>query len=508
MYRKIATLENVSAEPVLIAQLFGRPLFNLSRLVAIARSMAGGSDGDVFEALCGRPVPEIVPGPQAPRLERMFNGFRFIRYVISSRGHVEKLNRLIASIDLTPGADARETYRVIDRELPKICEAWYQNLSCTLLGGSLVGVLPRILVMVKGPAAGDSAEVAKLLSGAEDVESFDIALGIDRIVAALVEHDAAELDRLLTLDVKAAELFLRHEASSQARTEFNTYLKRHGHRCVRELELREREWAEDSTPVVEAAVSGIRAVRAGRVAPPKAIRRPAPPPLGLLIRLGHRSVCTRERTRSQNVMIHTLFKRAYRTLARQMVEEGLLLDDDLVFFLQHAELGALLRDRDSKLVEKALARRAVLPYQMNMIFRQSFRGRDADPIDPSLPSEQGILRGKPVSRGVARGRAHVAVTVTEAGDVQPNEILIAPTIDVGWTPYFATIAGFASEVGGALSHGAVVAREYGLPTVVNLHNATRTFRTGDFVELDADHGVLRRLAEEDLLLSPSGLSAI
>jgi pyruvate,water dikinase len=99
-----------------------------------------------------------------------------------------------------------------------------------------------------------------------------------------------------------------------------------------------------------------------------------------------------------------------------------------------------------------------------------------------------------VSRGVVRGRARVALTLTEASEVQPDEILIVPVIDVGWTPAFATIRGFASDVGGALSHGAVVAREYGIPTLVNLHNATRTFHTGDLVELDADHGVLQRIS--------------
>jgi phosphohistidine swiveling domain-containing protein len=92
-------------------------------------------------------------------------------------------------------------------------------------------------------------------------------------------------------------------------------------------------------------------------------------------------------------------------------------------------------------------------------------------------------------------RARVAQTLAEASEVQPEEILIVPVIDVGWTPSFATIGGFASEVGAALSHGAVVAREYGIPTVVNLRNAIQTFRTGDLVELDADHGVLRRISE-------------
>jgi pyruvate,water dikinase len=281
------------------------------------------------------------------------------------------------------------------------------------------------------------------------------------------------------------------------RREYGAYLERHGHRCVREVELREKEWAEDPTPIVEAVLSGIRAARAGHVAPSKAKaeQRSVPRTLGLLVRVGHRSIRARERSKSQVIMMHTFFKRAYRALGRQMVDEGLLPDDDLVFFLQHAELGTLLRDQDSALVARALARREVLPYQMKLVFRESYRGNNADPIDPPLPDGHGILHGKPGSRGVVRGRARVALTLTEASEVQPDEILIVPVIDVGWTPAFATIRGFASDVGGALSHGAVVAREYGIPTLVNLRNATRTFHTGDLVELDADHGVLRRISE-------------
>jgi pyruvate,water dikinase len=419
-----------------------------------------------------------------------------VSFILFGR-HVAKLDRLIASIDLTPGEDARATYATIDRELPKLSDAWYRHDGSSLLTGSLVGALPRILAKGKPPTLEVNAEVARLLAGAEDVESFDIAAGIDRIVAALVEHDGPELDRLLTLDVKAADLFLRHEASSPVRREYGTYLERHGHRCVREVELREKEWAEDPTPIVEAVLSGIRAARARHVAPSKAKaeQRSVPLTLRLLVRVGHRSIRARERSKSQIVMMHTFFKRAYRTLGRQMVDEGLLPDDDLVFFLQHAELGTLLRDRDSALAERALARREVLPYQMKMVFRESYRGNNADPIDPPLPDGHDILHGKPVSRGVARGRARVALTLAEASEVQPEEILIVPVIDVGWTPSFATIGGFASDVGGALSHGAVVAREYGIPTVVNLRNAIQTFRTGDLVELDADHGVLQRISE-------------
>jgi phosphohistidine swiveling domain-containing protein len=494
MYRKIATLEQPSEEPLLVVQSFGYPFMNLTQLAAIARSMAGGSEVDTVEALCGRPVPEIVPGPRAPQLERISNGLRYVSFMFFGR-HVSKLDQLIASIDLEAGADAHATCAKIDRELTKLNEAWYQHLGSSLLAGSLVSALPRILATGEQPTEQDDAQVAMLLAGAEGVESYDIAAGIDRIVTALVEHDQQELDRLLGLDVVEAERFLRREASSAARSEFSAYLERHGHRCVREVEMREKEWAEDPTPIVEAVLSGVRAKRAGHTALPKAKQRAVPLTMRLLVKVVRRGVRARERTKSQTIQIITLFKRAYRALARQMVEEGLLPDEDLVFFLQHAELDELLRESDSKLAERAVTRRDVLPFQMKLTFPQNFRGK-AEPIVPSVPSGDGLLHGKPASLGVVRGRARVALTLDAASEVQPGEILIVPIVDVGWTPSFATIAGFASDVGSAISHGAVVAREYGLPMLVNLRLATKTFHTGDLVELDADRGVLRRITEE------------
>ena len=71
-----------------------------------------------------------------------------------------------------------------------------------------------------------------------------------------------------------------------------------------------------------------------------------------------------------------------------------------------------------------------------------------------------------------------------------GEILVAPITDVAWTPYFSVIAGLATDIGSSVSHGAVIAREYGLPAVVNLRSATTQFRTGDRVRLDGGKGTL------------------
>ena len=482
-----------SKKPWIIPIQFGYPFFNISEMVSWTRSTAGQDEDANITAVCGHPIPQVVPGPQAPRLERIGNYYRFYRFLFFGR-HNAKLERLLTSIDVAPGTNARATYVKIDRELPKLGEAFFMHTGTSVLVAQLLGGLPMTLMMSGVPPEQLGAKVTELITGAEGVETYDIAEGINRITAALVEHDGPQLDSFVELDAQAADHFLRQEASAPVQQEYGAYLKRHGHRGIREYEMREKEWAENPTAVVEAVQSGIRAIRAGHVQPPKGKEASVPPELNEVLKLARYYISYRETGKSGYVAVSTLFKRAYRVLARQMVDEGLLPDTDLVYFLKHAELGELLRDRDPRLVEKAFARRAVLPYQEKFFFNRINPGM-IEPIDPPHPSGEGIVQGAPASLGVVRGRARVVQTLVEASTVQPDEIIIAPGIDAAWTPTFATIAGFVSEIGSAISHGAVVAREYGLPLIVNATGATTTFRTGDLVELDANQGVVRRIPE-------------
>jgi pyruvate,water dikinase len=88
--------------------------------------------------------------------------------------------------------------------------------------------------------------------------------------------------------------------------------------------------------------------------------------------------------------------------------------------------------------------------------------------------------------------------VGEAGKLEAGDILIAPITDIAWTPYFSLIGGLATDIGSAVSHGAVVAREYGLPAIVKTDIGTTVFQDGDIVVLDADNGILRPANEQEL----------
>jgi pyruvate,water dikinase len=107
------------------------------------------------------------------------------------------------------------------------------------------------------------------------------------------------------------------------------------------------------------------------------------------------------------------------------------------------------------------------------------------------------LTGIPVSPGIVTGPARVILRADDHEHVLPGEILIAPATDPAWSPYFITAAGVVVEQGGILSHGSIVAREYGLPAVTNVLSATRVIRTGDLVQVDGNRGCVSVLKRRD-----------
>ncbi len=98
----------------------------------------------------------------------------------------------------------------------------------------------------------------------------------------------------------------------------------------------------------------------------------------------------------------------------------------------------------------------------------------------------------PVSAGVAEGRARVVLKLEEA-QIDKGDILIAPYTDPAWTPLFSLAAGLVTEVGGLMTHGAVVAREYGIPAVVGVEQATRRIRDGQQIRVDGSQGFIEIL---------------
>lgn len=515
MQRAVGAVREIAPECRFIAMFHGHLFLDLTTMAETPHALGSGPE-QLALSICGRPLDEVTiePLPPLPLGRRLANGARYVRYLLGQRRARRELQRLredLAAIDVreeqaAPRPSARVQWEAIDARFSAIYDAMDYHLISSAGSGVLSTTILSVVARGAPPTDVHHALAASLLAGAEGVESADIVAGAERVQHAIAAHPDADV-QFVEASTEAARRWLEGPGAGDAGTAYRTYLARHGHRAVKELELRQPEWREDPTPLLKSLQAGTRQLRRGD-AVSRETGEGTSPAAGFVVRalarLAHQAARSREETKSGLVDVTTAFKRAYRRLADALVSEQMLPDRDAIYFLTHAELGTLSRSprvADAEVELPALARRAVarremLPQQEELQFLDVFVG-EAVPVREEVhsESEHGVVTGAPVSRGRVQGRARVVLSLEDAEALEPGEILIARVTDVGWTPYFSLIAGLVTDVGSAVSHGAVVAREYRLPAVVNTRFATKVFGTGDLVELDGEQGVVRRVVE-------------
>lgn len=164
---------------------------------------------------------------------------------------------------------------------------------------------------------------------------------------------------------------------------------------------------------------------------------------------------------------------------------------DLLFVFSIAELEAYFRHgRNPELLARVRERRDQWRVAQTLYLPHVVRSGDLGAVGrvPVIAEGARELTGQGVSRGTARGRARVVHGLDEAREIQAGEILAAAEADPSWTPLFLIAGGVVLETDGMLCHPAIVAREFGLPALVNVPHATRILRTGQVITLDADGG--------------------
>ena len=193
-------------------------------------------------------------------------------------------------------------------------------------------------------------------------------------------------------------------------------------------------------------------------------------------------------------------RRLIQAVGRRLVSKGQLQDADLVFFLRTHELLEALRESGVSLQQTCQERSAELK-RWRSVTPPPFVGAKPPPgltpMDggPPIPESDvpNEFRGLAASAGVARGVVRVLTQLSQADRLRPGDVLVVPVTSPPWTPLFAIASAIVTEVGGALSHTAVVAREYAIPAVVNVRNATKLLRDGQLIEVDGSAGIVRVL---------------
>ncbi|KAF0306178.1 putative phosphoenolpyruvate synthase [Amphibalanus amphitrite] len=403
---------------------------------------------------------------------------------------------------------AQQLFRHICGQLPQLKQITEDHVFCTTTGNMLQIAL-LVTLSENGQNAWDQdmfSSFAVLLSSCSGAESAEVPSSLKRLSRLIAA--TGDADEFVSASPEEALVWLKTRHTVVAVT-FKDFLATHGHRAVTEMDMLSTPWELDPRPLVatlqtmvknadsledsKAEVDVTQALDQLKVTVSSRSRKG----LAFLLPYVRQSVVRRECTKSLLVRVHHQFRLAFRRLGQLMVHEGRLPDAELVHFLTLRELQNLLDTRSPAIVIKASRRRRLLPKLNQLKFAEVIRGIPRPlPVQEPVRSADGlvVVRGTPVCQGRVQGTARVARCIADAAQIQRDDILITHATDIGWSPYFPVLGGVVTELGGLISHGAVVAREYGLPCVVGATGATDAFQSGDTVILDGALGTVTRIA--------------
>ncbi|WP_437803789.1 rifamycin-inactivating phosphotransferase [Sorangium sp. So ce693] len=317
-----------------------------------------------------------------------------------------------------------------------------------------------------------------------------------------VKHDGF-LDELVELD-----------GGKEARDAIQAYLDKYGMRCAGEIDITRARWSEEPATLVPLILSNIKNFepRAGARRFEQGRQEASQRARALLDRLrqlpdGEQKASEAQRMidRLRNfigyreypkyglVNRYFVYKQALLQEAERLVQAGVIHDAEDIYYLTFDELREVVRTHrlDDQLVGKRRAEHALhKKLSPPLVITSDGEVVAAAHRRADLPA--GAIVGLAVSSGVVEGRARVLLDMADA-ELEPGDILVTPFTDPSWTPLFVSIKGLVTEVGGLMTHGAVIAREYGLPAVVGVENATRLIRDGQRIRVHGTDGYVEIL---------------
>ena len=320
---------------------------------------------------------------------------------------------------------------------------------------------------------------------------------------------------------------VKFDGGQETKDAISSYLNKYGMRCAGEIDITKTRWREKPTTLIPMILSNVknfkpnvshRKFEQGRQ---EALKKEQE----LLDRLkqlpdGEQKVKETKqmidlirnfsgfREYPKYVMINRYFvyKRALLKEAEQLVQEGVIHEKEDIYYLTFEELHEVVRT--NKLNYPGCMGEQQTEFATSQIISRKDEYKLYEKLTPprvimsdgeiiagaykreNLPAE--AIVGLPVSSGVIEGRARVILNMEDA-DLEDGDILVTSFTDPSWTPLFVSIKGLVTEVGGLMTHGAVIAREYGLPAVIGVENATKLIKDGQRIRVNGTEGYVEIL---------------
>ncbi|GHO46072.1 phosphoenolpyruvate synthase [Ktedonospora formicarum] len=308
---------------------------------------------------------------------------------------------------------------------------------------------------------------------------------------------------------------VKFDGGQEIRDAIYTFLHKYGMRCVGEIDITKTRWSEKPTTLVPIILSNIknfephashRKFEQGRLEAlqneQELLERLKQLPDGeqkaketkRMINLVRNFIGYREYPKYGIVNRYFVYKQALLKEAEQLVQANIIHEKEDIYYLTFQELHEVVRTHTldhqiiSKRKEEHKFYEKLTPPRVITSDGEIIAGKYKR---ENLPAE--AIVGLPVSSGIIEGRARVIFKMEDA-DLEDGDILVTSFTDPSWTPLFVSIKGLVTEVGGLMTHGAVIAREYGLPAVIGVENATKQIKDGERIRVNGTEGYVEILS--------------
>ncbi|CAB3396473.1 unnamed protein product [Caenorhabditis bovis] len=440
-------------------------------------------------------------------LKRLYSMLKMIFYSLSRLlKRIQEAEKIIENLIPSSGWTIEEAFHSLKKQHRLHCEIM-QLHSLISMSSSFTYVICGMLI--RGSDSGELSDdnlsdFANVFSNnaRSDVISADVPNSLKKIAAAIKEDRLG--NEFKNSDTgNALNIIKRGE---NGRKELKRFIELHGHRGPNELYINATTWEENNELLIHTiksmldcpetsgkTVENEDSIVENLKCKPTGLRRFM---LKYFIGQTHRGVAFRESAKSCLVSSVNSVRKTCRFIGQKLYEKGYIPNANLWIHFTVDELKELNSTRSPRLVTRAIRRKQITSKFEGMQFPLVSHG-PMNPVENNLikynDSVDVVLRGTTVCEGKIVAKARVAKNIEEAKQTKPGEILITRYTDICWSPFFPIISGIVTEIGGLLSHGAVVAREYGLPSLIAVSHATQHFKTGDLVELDSFKGTISRI---------------
>jgi pyruvate,water dikinase len=500
------------------------------RSLRTALKMIEPGTGQALEQLLTDPA--LAPGRTRIRLRTVARIIPLLFQILGNIGYNllwpdagrRRIQQRIEVVIKSFGAKSAAAVTVADRVA--LCEAVsgsFRKFVPVVAGGLAAGLgALRVLQYLAADLPNAEQQALETTRGLPNNVTTEMDLRLWR-TADVISADTAAASHFRQADVATlARETLAGQLPTVAQAAVGDFLRRYGMRGIAEIDLGRPRWREDPTPLIQVLQSYLRIADPDH-APDLRFQRAAVSAEAAIDSLvktvgrtrhgwlksrvlrwaAHRMRALaglRESPKFTVIRLLGILRESLLASGRELVAAGVLSRPDDIFFLHLEELQALTSGERRDWRPLIAARRAAFDREKRR--RQVPRvllsdGRAFfDGVVALGDESDSTIAGSPVSPGVAEGVVHVVLD-PHGAQLAPGEILVCPGTDPAWTPLFLAAGGLVMEVGGLMTHGSVVAREYGIPAVVGVHQATTRLKTGQHLRVDGTRGRITILDEPD-----------